>query len=87
LAPGQWHRLGLRFEGNRITALLDGRAVLTATDDLYDHGMAGLLAGQDAHAVSRPWFDNLAITPPDGAAPPPPPAAADRGSLYPDARP
>jgi galactosylceramidase len=87
LAPGQWHRLGLRFEGNRITALLDGRAVLTATDDLYDHGMAGLLTGQDAHAVSRPWFDNLAITPPDGAAPPPPPAAADRGSLYPDARP
>lgn len=80
--PDQWHRLGLRFQGDRITGLLDGKVVMTATDDLYDHGMAGLLAGADGNVVSRPWFDTLAITPPDekGVAPP---AAPARGSLYP----
>jgi len=83
VGPDQWHRLGLKFEGNRITGTLDGKAVLTATDALYDHGIAGLLAGADARAVSRPWFDNLAIIPPggDGVAPPPP--APARGTLYP----
>jgi galactosylceramidase len=82
VGPDQWHRLGLRFEGNRITGLLDGKAVLTATDDLYDHGMAGLQAGADDHTVDRPWFDNLAITPP-GAAGAAPPAVPAKGSLYP----
>jgi galactosylceramidase len=83
VGPDQWHRLGLRFQGDRITGLLDGKAVLTATDNLYDHGMAGLLAGQNAHAVSRPWFDNLAITPPEGRSASPAPAVPARGSLYP----
>ena len=80
--PDQWHRLGLRFEGDLITGMLDGKAVLTATDILYDHGMAGLLAGADAHAVSRPWFDNLAITPPGRQDAPPSPAAPVGGPLY-----
>ena len=83
VGPDQWHRLGLRFQGDRITGLLDGKAVLTATDGLYDHGMAGILAGQNARAVSRPWFDNLAITPPERTGAAPARAAPTRGSLYP----
>jgi len=83
VGPDQWHRLGLRFQGDRITGLLDGKAMLAATDDLYDHGMAGLLAGQNGQVVSRPWFDNLAITPPDGTSAAPAPPAPARGTLYP----
>jgi len=32
---------GALFQGDRITGLLDGKAVLTATDGLYDHERPG----------------------------------------------
>ena len=37
-APGGWTRLSLRFQEDRIWVLIDGRTVLTATDDWVDEG-------------------------------------------------
>lgn len=71
LRPGRWHDLGLRFQGEEITALLDGKPVLTARDGLYGKGMAGLLVGQTADRVSRPWFANIIVKPLRGPEPAP----------------
>ena len=74
VTPGQWHRLGLRFDGNTITAFVDGRTALSVQDSLYASGMAGLLAARDGDRLSTPFFDEVVIKPvgrPDSA-----PAAA-----------
>jgi len=59
----QWHQLKLRFSGSTITGLVDDQPVLKATDSLYAHGMAGLLAGGDKKQLSTPYYDNLLIKP------------------------
>lgn len=59
--PGEWHNLKLRFQGTTITGIVDGKPVLTVTDDLYAHGMAGFLAGGDKKRLSTPYFDNLLV--------------------------
>jgi galactosylceramidase len=74
---GRWIKVALRFEGAKITGLIDGKPVLTATSPLYERGMAGLLAGGDKTRLSRPWFDNLLIRPVGARTPKP--AAAGRG--------
>lgn len=61
IAPSRWHRLTLRFEGERITGLVDGKPALTATNALYAKGMAGLLAGQDKTRLSTPWYDHVLV--------------------------
>lgn len=62
IAAGQWHRLALRFDGDRITASVDGKPVLSATDGMYSHGMAGLLATSDGkRKTSMPYFDNVLV--------------------------
>lgn len=61
IGPGKWHTLSMRFDGTNITGLVDGKQVVTATDSLYSHGMAGLLAGADKQRLSMPYFDNLLI--------------------------
>lgn len=81
----QWHRLGLRFNGTRITALVDGKPVLTATDDLYSNGMAGLLAIKYDNRLSMPYFDNVMINKEDGRVPPAARALPGQLSLYPTA--
>lgn len=70
----QWHRVKLRFQSSTITAFVDDKPVLTATDELYGHGMVGLLAGQEKKRTSTPYFDNLQIKTIDG--PPPKPSTA-----------
>jgi galactosylceramidase len=69
IAPRQWHRLALRFDGARITASVDGKPVLEATDSLYACGMAGLLAGAAGNKLSMPYFDNILVGRGDGAKP------------------
>ncbi len=59
----QWHRLTLRMTGDKLTGLVDGREVVTASDNRYPRGMAGLLAPAHERAISTPYFDNLSITP------------------------
>ncbi len=58
ISAGTWHQLALRFTGNTITAMLDGQALATVTDDSHTTGQAGV-------AVS-PWvqaqFDDLNVT-------------------------
>ncbi|GAA2140669.1 hypothetical protein [Glycomyces algeriensis] len=57
---GQWRHLTLRFEGGRITGLVDGEPVLTADDATHARGMAGLLAGAD-NAYSTASFADLVV--------------------------
>jgi hypothetical protein len=58
-AASGWHRLGLRFSGDTITAYVDGKSVVSINDGTHATGQVGL-------AVS-PWhnaqFDNLSVTP------------------------
>jgi galactosylceramidase len=75
VGPNQWHNLKLRFEGSNITAYIDDKQALSATDTLYPRGMAGLLAGVAEKKLSTPYFDNLLIKP--IGAPTPPPSSAD----------
>lgn len=70
--PDRWHRLALRFEGDRITGLVDDRPVLAATDALYPSGMAGLLAGKlEGQKLSTPFYDNFVVKPVGAPAPEP----------------
>jgi len=62
IAPQEWHNLKLRFEGTRITGSVDGKQVLSAENDLYSIGMAGLMAGRGAKTLSTPFFDKVAVT-------------------------
>lgn len=59
----EWHRLQLRFEGNDIVGLVDGKPVVKATSDRYKRGMAGFIAPLQANRVPTPYFDNLSVTP------------------------
>ncbi len=61
IRPDQWHNLKLRFEGTNITGFVDDKPVLTATDNVYGRGMAGLRAGEDKNKLCTPYFDNLLI--------------------------
>jgi galactosylceramidase len=57
----QWHNLKLRFSGDVATGFVDGTQVFTVTNDLYSHGMAGLIAGSDTKSRNTALFDNLLI--------------------------
>lgn len=61
VAPGQWHRLKLRFDGAALTGFVDGTAVLNVDDATYASGMAGLLAGAADGHYDTPWFDDVLI--------------------------
>jgi len=84
ISSNQWHNLKLCFAGPLITGWVDGQPVLSATNQLYDHGLAGLIAGGGKTRLSTPYFDNLLIQPPNAAATKPEPAAATPGqsALY-----
>ncbi|MGA9134338.1 MAG: family 16 glycoside hydrolase, partial [Candidatus Sulfotelmatobacter sp.] len=56
--PKKWHRLALRFQGNRIAALLDGAPLASVEDATHMHGMFGL--GSEWDQIQ---FDNLSVTP------------------------
>jgi galactosylceramidase len=66
-----WHNLKLCFQGSTITGSVDGKPVLTGTNTLYSHGMAGLLAGPAGKKLSMPYFDNLLIKASDAPMPSP----------------
>ncbi len=60
VASGQWHVLGLRIDGDRMTASFDGREVLTATDRTF-LGPEGVALWTKADSVTH--FDELIIRP------------------------
>jgi galactosylceramidase len=82
VGPNQWHNLKLRFEGPIITGWVDQTQVLNATDTLYSHGMAGLMAGGDAKRFSTPYFDNLLIEGMTDHLSSPTPSAPGQSPIY-----
>lgn len=57
-APGKtWHRGELRFNGDSITVLLDGKSLASVHDSDHTHGQVALGSGWN-HAQ----FDNLAVS-------------------------
>lgn len=61
ISAGTWHNLKLRFHDSQIDGFVDDKQVLSVTNSLYGHGMAGLLAIKFKNKVSTPYFDNLQI--------------------------
>ena len=55
-----WHHITATAQGSRITVQIDGRDVLTATDDTLASGRFGLYATADGTAK----FDNFRLTRP-----------------------
>lgn len=84
VAPGQWHRLRLRFEGSTITAFVDDRPALGVRDSLYASGMAGLLAARDGDRLSTPFFDEVVIKPVGAPDPAPASVITREKPLYPE---
>ncbi len=54
----RWHRLGLEFKGNQITARVDRKVVAKVTDSTYSRGLAGLGCGWQSSC-----FDNFVVRP------------------------
>lgn len=82
VAAGQWIRLSLRFEGSRITGLVNDQVVLTAENRLYAKGMIGLLAGAERTRLSTPWFGELTAGPIGGPTPRPARALPRQTPIY-----
>jgi hypothetical protein len=58
LGLNTWHRLGLGFSGNQITATVDGATLGTVSDASYTSGQAGL----GVVGYQTDMFDNLSVT-------------------------
>ncbi len=59
ITAGTWHRLGLEFSGDQVTAFLDGRRIARADAPRHASGQAGLAVSPWRHAE----FDDLSVTP------------------------
>jgi len=71
ISTNQWHNLKLQFTGTTITGFVDGEPVLSATNNVYARGLAGLQAGGGKKKLSTPYFDNLLIKPLNAPTPAP----------------
>jgi hypothetical protein len=60
VTPNEWHRLGLRAEGERFTISHDGKMLFSATDGTFTEA-GGVALWTKADSVSR--FDAISITP------------------------
>jgi galactosylceramidase len=84
--PAAWHKLRLEFSGSTISGFVDGVKVISATNTLFTHGMAGLVAC-DGHSRSTAYFDNLSITPIDASEPAPAVFSPSQQPIYDEAAP
>jgi len=71
----------LQFAGNVIAGFVDGTAILTATNSLFSHGMAGLVTG-DNRTRNTACFDNLLINAVGAPTPPPTVFASSHVPIY-----
>ncbi len=78
----QWHNVKLQFAGDVITGYVDGAAVLSATNRLFAHGMAGLVTGADRRTRNTACFDNLLINANGAPEPEPTGFAARQTPIY-----
>ena len=60
VTPNEWHRLGLRAEGERFTVSYDGNTLFSVTDGTFAEA-GGVALWTKADSVTR--FDQIAITP------------------------
>jgi galactosylceramidase len=67
----KWHNLKLQFSGDMISGFVDGIKVLSAKNDVYTKGMAGLMTGTDPKLRNTALFDNLLINRVNAAVPEP----------------
>lgn len=56
LVRGHWQKIGIRFAGDEITAILNGESLGTVTDGRYRKGLAGLGCGWH-----KTYFDNFSV--------------------------
>lgn len=56
LNRAQWHHAALRFSGDRIEGLLDGKSLISVNDSSHAHGMFAL-----GTEWERTQFDNLSV--------------------------
>lgn len=59
VTANEWHRLGLRAEGNRFTVSFDGKVLFTATDDTFS-GAGKVALWTKSDSITR--FEQIAIT-------------------------
>jgi galactosylceramidase len=78
----RWHNLKLRFEKQTITVLVDDAVVITAQDNQFNHGLAGLVTGGEGNARNTALFGNLLINRVNGGAVPPTVFVQDRSPIY-----
>ena len=81
-AGHQWHSVKLQFSSNVITGCVDGARVLSVTNDLYSHGMAGLMTGSHPESRNTALFDNLLINAVGAATPKPTAPAGNPSPIY-----
>ena len=62
--PGSWRNLKLRFIGNHLIAVIDGREVCSIVDNFHPNGAAALASSYDYVE-----FDNLTVKPFKGRVP------------------
>lgn len=82
IKPNEWHHLKLRFEGTTITGYVDDKLILSATDNVYHRGMAGLRAGSDKKQLNTPYFDNVLIKAINAPSPQPSSAMPGQSPIY-----
>ena len=80
-ATNQWHNVKLQFSGSAITGFVDGTQVLSTTNSLFTHGMAGLVTG-DARTRNTACFDNLLVNAVGAAIPKPTVFAKNQTPIY-----
>ena len=59
VSPNEWHKLGLRAEGERFTISFDGKPLFTATDQTFAEA-GGVALWTKSDSVTR--FDQFKIT-------------------------
>ena len=58
LSASRWQKIGLRFAGDRITVLINGKPQGEAQDGKYRNGLAGI-----GCSWQKAYFDNFAVRP------------------------
>jgi len=82
MGTNRWHNLKLQFSGTNLTAFVDNKQVMTAGDETYTNGMAGLVTGGEGNARNSAFFANLIINSVNGPKPAPTAFAQDAYPMY-----
>lgn len=76
------HNVKLRFQGSRISCLIDSAVVLAIDDKTFSKGMVGLISGGEGNGRNSAVFDDLVINEPGGQLPAPTLFPQDNQPIY-----